>query len=283
MLPKGWQVKALVTGAAGFIGSHLCDHLVELGHEVTGVDNLARGDMRHVSQYVRFIKADIRGPFAAALMDGADWVFHTAAVSTTPWAVRDPVECNSINVTGTLNLLEAARKHGVQRFVFSSSNIVYAAPTAYKVSKLAAEGYCEAYTHLYGLSTVCLRYSNVFGSLRQNPENCIASMRLSAKARGFIEVTGDGEQSRDFTNVEDVCRANVLAAQSDATGWMDICTGVNRTMNEVAALFGVPVKHVGDRPGDVKHITQDPRPASVLLGFDARVPFRQGMEPYLAV
>jgi UDP-glucose 4-epimerase len=277
-------VRCLVTGAAGFVGSHLADHLLELGHQVRGIDSLVRGDLRHVSSRAEFHKADIRGAYATAeLLRDIDWVFHTAAVSTTPWAVRNPVECNSINVDGTLNLLEAARKHGVARFVFSSSNIVYAAPTAYKVSKLAAEGYCEAYTHLYGLSTVCLRYSNVFGSLRQNPENCIASMRLSAKARGFIEVTGDGEQSRDFTNVEDVCRANVLAAaQSNVTGQMDICTGINRTMNEVAAMFGVPVKHVGDRPGDVKHIRQNPGRAGDDLGFVPRVPFEQGMAAYLA-
>jgi UDP-glucose 4-epimerase len=276
-------MKCLVTGVAGFVGSHLADHLVELGHEVTGVDNLARGNMAHVNRGVKFRRADIRSPYAASCLDGIDWVFHTAAVSTTPWAVRNPVECNSINVDGTLNLLEAARKHGVSRFVFSSSNIVYAAPTAYKVSKLAAEGYCEAYAHLYGLSTVCLRYSNVFGSLRQNPENCIASMRLSAKARGFIEVTGDGEQSRDFTNVEDVCRANVLAAaQANVTGHLDICTGINRTMNDVAGMFGVPVKHVGDRPGDIKHIRQNPGRAKDDLGFIPRVPFEQGMEPYLA-
>jgi len=275
-------VRCLVTGAAGFIGSHLTDHLLDLGHEVRGVDSLIRGDSAHVNPEVLFRKADIRSAVAAKLMAGADWVFHTAAVSTTPWAVDDPVTCNAINVDGTLALLEAAREHGVARFVFSSSNIVYAAPTAYRVSKLAGEGYCEAYTHLYGVPTVSLRYSNVFGSLRQNDENAVASMRASALSRGFIVVTGDGKQTRDFTNVADVCRANVLAAQSATAGWVDICTGVNRTMNEVAGMFGVSVKHVDDRPGDIKHIVQDPRPASVLLGFEARVPFKTGMEPYLA-
>jgi nucleoside-diphosphate-sugar epimerase len=274
-------VRCLVTGCAGFIGSHLADHLLELGHEVRGVDSLVRGGA-YVNPGVLFRKADIRSAVAARLMAGADWVFHTAAVSTTPHAVRDPVTCNAVNVDGTLALLEAAREHGVKRFVFSSSNIVYAAPTAYKVSKLAAEGYCEAYAHLYGVPTVSLRYSNVFGSLRQNPENVIASMRASALERGFIVVTGDGEQTRDFTNVADICRASVLAAQSDTGGWMDICTGISLAMNAVAAMFGVPVKHVPDRPGDIKHIVQDPRPASVLLGFEARVPFKTGMEPYLA-
>jgi nucleoside-diphosphate-sugar epimerase len=108
-------------------------------------------------------------------------------------------------------------------------------------------------------------------------------MRASALSRGFVEVTGDGEQSRDFTNVLDVCAANVLAAaQSNVTGWMDICTGINRTMNEVAALFGVPVKHVSDRPGDIKHIRQNPGRAKDELGFVPRVPFEQGMAAYLA-
>ena len=274
-------MKALVTGAAGFIGSHLADHLLSLGHEVTGIDSLVRGDRSYVSPDVDFRELDIRSVSAWELPAHTDWLFHTAAVSTTPWAVREPMTCNGINVDGTLGLLEAARAAGVRRFVFSSSNIVYAAPTPYKVSKLAAEGYCEAYTHLYGLPAICLRYSNVFGSLRQNPENAIASMRASALERGFIEVTGDGEQSRDFTNVADVCRANVLAAESGATGTVDICTGANRTMNEVAGLFGVPVKHVADRPGDIKHIRQDPRPARDLLGFTAQVPFENGMRPYL--
>jgi UDP-glucose 4-epimerase len=274
-------MRALVTGCAGFVGSHLTDYLLDLGHEVRGVDSLVRGGA-YVNPGVLFRKADIRSAVAARLMAGADWVFHTAAVSTTPHAVRDPVTCNAVNVDGTLALLEAAREHGVKRFVFSSSNIVYAAPTAYKVSKLAAEGYCEAYAHLYGVPTVSLRYSNVFGSLRQNGENCIAAMRASALERGYVEVTGDGEQTRDFTNVTDICRANVLAAQSGAKGWMDICTGHNRTMNEVAGLFGVPVKHVPDRPGDIKHITQNPGRAKDELGFTAQVPFKTGMEPYLA-
>lgn len=273
-------MKALVTGCAGFIGSHLTDHLLELGHHVRGIDSLIRGDESRVSPFVEFHAADILSEHLSDLLDGADWVFHTAAVSTTPWAVRDPETCNSINVTGTLNLLAAAREAGVKRFVFSSSNIVYAAPTAYKVSKLAAEGYCEAYTHLYGLSTICLRYSNVFGSLRQNEENCIASMRASALRDGEIQVTGDGEQTRDFSDVRDVCRANVLAAESGVTGAVDICTGVNRSMNEVAAFFGVPVRHVPDRPGDIKHIRQDPAPARRLLGYEASVPFEESMTAY---
>ena len=277
-------MRAIVTGAAGFIGSHLVDYLLQQGHEVLGIDALipGRGDVARVSLDAGFAEADIRRRTGwSPLFKGIDWVFHLAAVSTTPWAVADPVTCHHINVTGTVNLLEAARRAGVSRFVFSSSNIVYAAPTAYKVSKLAAEGYCETYSHLYGLSTVALRYSNVFGSLRQNDENVIMSMRKSARENGFVQVTGDGTQSRDFTNVSDICKANLLAAESDVTGHLDICTGTNHTMNEVAAFFGCEVRHVPERPGDIKHIRQGPGPAMNLLKFWAQVPFEEGMRVYL--
>ncbi len=276
-------MKAVVLGAGGFIGSHLTDYLIELGHDVLAVDALipGRGFCERVNSRARFVHADIRSPGAQDLLRGAGCVFHTAAVSTTPWAVSDPLNCNDINVAGTLNLLEGARRAGVERFVFSSSNIVYAAPTAYKVSKLAAEGYCEVYSHLYGLSTICLRYSNVFGSLRQNPENCIMSMRGSFLKDGRVWLTGDGEQSRDFTNVADICRANLLAAESAVTGAVDICTGVNHTMNEVAAFFNCPVEYLPDRPGDIRHIVQEPSSAREKLSFEARVPFVEGMQAYL--
>lgn len=276
-------MRCVITGCAGFIGSHLADYLLSEGHEVRGIDALwpGRGDAARVSKDVDFWKADIRDPGVRVYLDGADWVFHTAAVSTTPWAVADPVETNDINVSGTLNLLEGARKAGVQRFVFSSSNVVYAPYTAYWASKQAAEYYCRVYTTLYGLPAIPLRYSNVFGSLRQNPENCIASMRESWLRDGYIWLTGDGEQSRDFTNVADICRANLLAAQSDATEPTDICTGVNHTMNEVARQFGCRIEYRDDRAGDVKHIRQDPAPARDRLGFEARIPFEDGMRVYL--
>jgi UDP-glucose 4-epimerase len=276
-------VRAVVTGCAGFIGSHLTDYLISRGHRVLGVDALlpGRGHYGHVNRKAEFRQADIRDRDTGGWLAGADVVFHTAAVSTTPWAVTDPVTCNDINVTGTLNLLEAAHKAGVARFVFSSSNVVYAPNTAYWASKMAGENYCHVYDSLYGLSTVSLRYSNVFGSLRQNLENVIMSMRASWLASGHVWLTGDGEQSRDFTNVADICRANLLAAQSDATGTIDICTGVNHTMNEVASFFGCPVEYRPEREGDVKHIVQDPGPAAEALGFKTEVLFSEGMQAYL--
>jgi nucleoside-diphosphate-sugar epimerase len=276
-------VKAVVTGGAGFIGSHLTDYLLGQGHEVLVIDALIphRSDKGLLNPAAEFAEADIRDRWTRTLLKGADWIFHTAAVSTTPWTVADPLTCNAINVDGTLNLLEGAREHGVKRFVFSSSNVIYAPYTAYWASKQAAEHYCQVYSGLYGLSTVALRYSNVFGSLRQNPENVIMSMRASFRETGRIWLTGDGEQSRDFTNVADICRANLLAARSNITGPVDICTGVNHTMNEVASFFGCPVDYRPDREGDVKHIRQDTWPAREMMGFEARVPFDEGMRVYL--
>jgi nucleoside-diphosphate-sugar epimerase len=276
-------LRAVVTGVAGFIGSHLTDYLLSEGHDVTGIDALfaGRGDAARVSGDVDFHKADIRDPATGDLLEGADWVFHTAAVSTTPWAVADPVETNDINVAGTLSMLEGARQAGVQRFIFSSSNVIYAPYTAYWASKQAAEHYCRVYTTLYGLPAIPLRYSNVFGSLRQNEENCIMSMRASWLRDGYIWLTGNGEQSRDFTNVADICRANLLAAWSDTTDPVDICTGVNHTMNDVARQFGCRIEYRGERAGDVKHIRQDPAPARDRLGFEAKIPFEEGMSVYL--
>jgi UDP-glucose 4-epimerase len=273
----------VVTGCAGFIGSHLCDRLVSEGHQVTGIDALlpGRGDFGRVPPAVRFYMHDIRDERSAGLLAGADWVFHTAAVSTTPWAVSKPVETNDINVNGTLNLLQGALDGGVSRFVFSSSNVIYAPFTAYWASKQAAEAYCSVWDTLYGLPTIALRYSNVFGSLRQNPENVVMSMRAAKLRDGAIWLTGDGEQSRDFTSVHDITRANLLAAAGAVTGAVDICTGVNHTMNEVAAMFGCPVTYRPDRDGDVKHIRQDPAMARKLLGFSAEVPFEEGMRAYL--
>lgn len=276
-------MKCVVTGAAGFIGSHLTDYLIGEGHTVRGIDALwpGRGDYARVNPGAEFYQADIRYDGTRKFLKDADWVFHTAAVSTTPWAVADPVQTNDINVSGTLNLLEGARQAGVRRFVFSSSNVIYAPYTAYWASKQAAEYYCRVYTTLYGLPAIPLRYSNTFGSLRQNEENCIMSMRASWLRDGRVWLTGDGEQSRDFTNVADICRANLLAAQSDVTEPVDICTGVNHSMNEIAGMFGCPVEYRPERAGDVKHIVQEPAPARDLLGFEATVPFAEGMRVYL--
>lgn len=274
-------MRVFVTGSAGFIGSHLVDYLIKQGYEVIGIDNLIRGKREYINPKSEFIKADIRSQSIDRYLKGVDWIFHLAAIATTPWAMRDPILTNDINVNGTLNLLMAAKKAKIKRFVYSSSNVVYSEQTPYWVSKKAGENYTRVFNLLYGLSTISLRYSNVYGSLRANEENCIMALRKSWLGKGYVVVTGDGKQSRDFSHVSDIARANLLAAESQVCGEFDICTGVNTTLNEVAAIFKCPVKYVPDRSGDAKHIIQDPKPAWKKLGYKYSIKFNEENKIYM--
>jgi len=274
----------LIVGGQGFIGSHLVDALVSSGASVKVIDNGLSGDNRN--EKAEYISADIRKfDEIEQHFAGIEKVFHLAAIARTPWCVDDPILCYETNVLGSVNVLEAARKHGVKRVVLSSSNIVYAAETPYKQSKLAMEAIANVYNELYGQSVVCLRYSNVYGP-RQREDgpspNVFAAFRKSLRERGYIEITGDGEQSRDFTHVSDIARANILASEKDCGGVIDVCTGRNVTMNYVAKdLFKAPVQYVGDRKGDIKHIIQKPEAARELLGWSPTVELEQGIADVL--
>lgn len=279
-------MKILITGVAGFIGSHLADYFIERGHEVVGIDNLLTGSVENINKKVFFIEQDIRNyKHIEMYFQNADWVFHEAAIARTPWTIDDPTLCHDTNVTGTFNVLKASLEHDVKRVVIASSNIVYAANTPYKASKLATEQYAKVFNDTYGLSTICLRYSNVYGSLRQSEQgpavNCIASLRKSKRENGYIWITGDGEQTRQFTHIDDICRANELAVKSKHIEPLDICTGEPMTMNSIAKLFKCPIQHVEERRGDVKHIDQSPVKAFTFLKFKAKVPFKKGIQVYL--
>lgn len=268
--------RCVVTGGAGFIGGHLARKLAADGHDVLVIDDLTHSNGARIPLSTEFRQFDTRR-VESTDFKGADVVFHLAAVSRTPPAVADPERCISVNVMGTARVLEAARQAGVSRFVFSSSNVVYAADTAYRASKLTGEGLCAVYSSMYDLSTISLRYSNVYGSGMMTGDVAVfASLRDSKLQNGYIEITGDGRQSRDFTHVSDIVRANILAWRSDVQGSLDVCTGINRTMNEVAPLFECEVRHVGDRKGDAKHIVQNPVPALERIGWKAEVPFETG-------
>lgn len=283
------MAKCLVTGGAGFIGGHLARKLIALEHEVTIVDDNTNSTAKDAPSEADFYREDIS---YIDLVDlhfiDYDVLFHCAAVSRTPPAVKAPLRCMAVNVTATHGLLEAVRQDNPKcRFVFSSSNIVYAGDTAYKVSKLAAEGLCKVYASLYGLSTISLRYSNVYGPcIKEGDCAVFASLRDSARKNGYIEITGDGTQTRDFTHVDDIVRANLLAWEhTELSGVepIDICTGVNTSLLDIAEYFkksgrAVDVRFTGERTGDVKHIHQSPDRAAELLGWKPEIVLADGID-----
>jgi UDP-glucose 4-epimerase len=247
------------------------------------VDNLVSGDKSNVNPDARFRAISVNdGDFALLVKEEKpDGIFHCAALARTPWCIDAPSLCFEANVRGTHSVLEAARMCGTPRVVLSSSNIVYAAETPYKASKLMGEQWARAYAETYKMSVISLRYSNVYGP-RQSEKgpspNVFASLRKRKRETGYVEITGDGEQSRDFTHVGDIVRAQLLAMNSSFCGEIDLCTGVNYTMNDVAKLFGGEVKYLPERPGDVKHIVQDPKPAFEKLGWRYRVTLKDGIK-----
>jgi UDP-glucose 4-epimerase len=282
--------KVVITGIAGFIGSHLADYLIDQGHSVVGIDNLSTGDEKNVNPQAVLHIADIRNfdQIRTILsIEKPDWVFHEAANARTFLSVADPLLNDEINIRGTLHMLLAAKEMGVKRFVFASSCIVNAPNTPYYVSKLAAEEYVRIFHTLYGFSTISLRYSNVYGSLRQSEKgasiNALASLHKSKRETGRIWITGDGTQARDWTHVYDICRANLLAAESDTTGVLDICTGIETNMNEIAAYFSCPIDYVPAENGDAKCLSdkQDWEKAWKKIGYKYEIPLNEAsLEPY---
>jgi UDP-glucose 4-epimerase len=278
-------MKYLVTGGAGFIGSHLVDRLLADGHTVTIIDNLLSGSKKNIHPCATLIQTDIRNfDKIQEYFKDCDGVFHLAALARTPWCIDDPALCYEINVMGTLNVLEAVRKYKVPRIVLTSSNVVYAFYTPYRTSKEALEGLARTYKDMYGVSTICLRNSNVYGqrqSERGPSPNVFAALRKSKKENGFLLLTGDGEQTRDYTHVSDIVEGHILAMKSMKSGTYDLCTGINHTLNKVASYFDCPVRYTAERPGDMKHIYQDPSAAEVTLGFRAKIQLDEGIKDFL--
>lgn len=280
--PSVWGGKYLVTGGQGFIGSHIVDELVRRECKVTVVDTQLSGDNVNKSPNVTYHKVDINDYKALEpLMVGLDGVFHMAAIARTPWCCMDPLLAMQTNTMGTVNVLEASRKADVKRVTLSSSNVVYAAETPYKASKQALEMIAKSYMELYDRSVMAMRYSNVYGP-RQREDgpapNVFAAFRKAARNDGTIYITGDGEQSRQFTHVSDIVRANMMAMHSTFRGVIDVCFGEPVTMNKAAGLFGVPITYVPERPGDIKHIIQDPKPAEEAIGFVGKVKLEVGIK-----
>ena len=296
----------LVTGGAGFIGSHVVAELLRRGHDVRILDNFStgrRGNLDAVGDDVEVFEGDMRSyERAHNAVKGVDYVIHLAALPSVPRSVQDPLTTNEANITGTLNVLLAARDDGVRRVVLASSSSIYGANAAmpkredlmpqpispYAVSKLAAEQYARAFATVYGLETVSLRYFNVFGP-RQDPTSQYSGviprfMRLALEG-GRPVVYGDGLQSRDFTYVANVVEATLSAATATgaAGGICNIGCGDPKTVLDlIAAVSRVSGRRLEPdfappRPGDVKHSFADISLARELLGYEPKVDFGEGI------
>jgi len=299
-------MRTLVTGAAGFIGSHLCRRLVADGHEVVGLDDLSDGKLENLTDLpeVRFVEADLREQDAVQqAADGCSVIFHQGAMRSVPRSIAQPAETTDVNVRGTLNVLLAARDRPAN-VVFASSSSVYGDQetfplredmtsllrSPYAASKLAGEAYCRSWWLSFGVPTVSLRYFNVYGP-GQDPENEYAAVVprfVMACMNGTApEIHGDGEQSRDFTYIDDVIEANLLAgvAPEQARGRvMNVGggrepTSVNRILEIVARLIGVkpePV-HTPSREGDVRKTEADVSLARRAIGYEPKIDIEEGL------
>jgi UDP-N-acetylglucosamine/UDP-N-acetyl-alpha-D-glucosaminouronate 4-epimerase len=299
-------MRALVTGGAGFIGSHLATRLVADGHDVRVLDNFATGrrsNMNAIGGDVELVEGDIQSyERAHKAVRGCDIVFHQAALPSVPRSIQDPLTSNATNVIGTLNILLAARDEGVQRVVYASSSSVYGAnPTLpkqedmaalpispYATAKLAAEGYCRSFGVGYGLETVALRYFNVFGA-RQDPSSqyaaVIPNFITALLDNRAVTIFGDGEQSRDFTHVDNVVQANLLAMHAaDVSGKVfNVACGRKVSLNELVGqlqqLIGSDVEtiYAPRRAGDVPHSLASLDRARAELGYEPGVDLREGL------
>ncbi|UCD16859.1 MAG: SDR family oxidoreductase [Candidatus Zixiibacteriota bacterium] len=301
----------LITGGAGFIGSNIAAELTKRGEQVRIIDNYStgnRGNIRDFESSMEIIDGDIRDFWTVRdAVEGVDFVLHQAALPSVPRSVKNPLTSNSVNIDGTLNILEASRQAAVKRVVLASSSSIYGDTpelpkreemrtkplSPYAVTKLANEKYAEVFYELYGLETVALRYFNIFGP-RQDPDS-----EYSAVIPKFINalqlkkppiVFGDGEQSRDFTFVENAVQANLLATTAEnAVGkYYNIACGARYTLNELIVLLkeiiGVDIQPRYDppRPGDILHSYADISNARHDLGYKSTVDFKEGLRRTVA-
>jgi UDP-glucose 4-epimerase len=274
--------KCLVTGVAGFIGSHLADRLVELGADVYGIDNMYSGYYKNINDKVKFTQFDFTD--REAVLEYFDvirpeYVFHLGAWSRMPMCLEDPLGAYQNNVIGSLNILEQSRKYGVKKVVLSSSCIVYGEETPYKATKVAMEDAAKVYRTMYGLPTTCFRYANVYGTRQEvgMDSAMFAMLKDSLNKNGYVTIFGDGEQTRDWVHVDDICRANIHFMESDFEGEIDIATGRSISLNQIIDILGVPAKYIEKRKGDALHISLDPEPAK-KLGYETTIKFEDGIK-----
>ena len=297
--------RVAVTGGAGFIGSHLVEALVSRGYQVTIIDDLSTGKKQNVGKLlgdkVDLIQASVTDPsLLTRLFQNIDYVFHLAALPSVPRSIEAPLASHQVNITGTLNVLVSARDNGVSKVVYASSSAVYGdspllpkredmtpnPQSPYAVTKVGGEYYCKVFQTVYGLDTVCLRYFNVYGP-RQDPNSQYAAVIprfISRALEGNPPIIfGDGEQTRDFTFVRDAVEANILAAESDATGVFNIGSRSRTTINELAKLIarllatGVKPIYQEPRAGDIRHSLADISKAR-QIGYNPKYSLEEGLK-----
>jgi len=301
------KAKIIVTGGSGFIGSNLVRKLSHTGNSVIVIDDLSTGNFINIedlekSGKIEFIKGSITDiGLLHENFKGIDYVFHQAAIPSVPRSVKDPIGTNNANINGTLNVLIACKENNIKKVVCASSSSAYGnTPTLpkkenmlpqplspYAVAKLTGEYYCQAFTEVFGLKSASLRYFNVYGP-RQNPESEYAAVIPKFVSRVLTDkrpiVYGDGEQTRDFTYVEDVVNANILAAESQATGVFNIGSGKNISINSLARLImelcgkNLELEHSDPALGDVKDSLADISKAAEKFGYTPNFDLTKGLK-----
>ncbi|MEM3382526.1 MAG: SDR family oxidoreductase [Nitrososphaerales archaeon] len=300
--------RILVTGGAGFIGSHIVDRLLQEGFKVIVLDNLSTGRITNIKHYLKnknfqLIKGDIREEnVVRRALKGVEAVIHEAAISSVEESIKNPIKTNDVNVNGTLNLLNLSVKEGVKRFIFASSASVYGdlnpplnedfqpkPMSPYAVSKLSGEYYCKVFHKIYGLETICLRYFNVYGPRQRNNQynNVIINFIDNIKKNKPLVIFGDGLQTRDFIYISDVVEASIIALKSkEGIGEVfNIATGKPTTINELAQIIieikgkrGIEPIHTEPRKGDIRHSYANTKKAEEILKFRAKILLGEGLK-----
>lgn len=294
-------MKYVVTGGAGFIGSHIVDALIDRGDEVHIIDNFFTGKRERINPKAVLHEIDIRDfENLRFLFRGVRGVFHMAAQSRVPFAFREPLLSHEINITGTLNVLLAARDTGVKRVLYPGSYVAYGTPNVppfredmnvypivpYAIQKCVGEQYCQMVSRFFSLETVVFRFVNVYGPRQSGasdgPSACVIGIFFEQRKKGEpITVVSDGTQRRDFIHVSDVVRANLLAMESERVGRGEIInlgTGKNYSMIEVAETIGGPWKFIDARSGETPDILVDITKARELLSWEPRISFQEGIQ-----
>lgn len=289
--------KVVVTGGAGFIGSHLVDALVDLGYEVHVIDNLFSGKKEYVNKKVKLHIIDIRDKEKIELIiKDAKYVFHEAAIPQVQYSIENPVLTNEVNVVGLLNVLEAARLNKVKRLIFASSSAIYGdtdelpleetakakAISPYGTQKYVGEKYCKLYADIYKIETVCLRYFNVYGPRQyavDDNSSVISKFIKFHKENNPLIITGDGKQTRDFVHVKDVVLANLLAMKGENVGRgevINIGTGKGIAINHIANLIGGKILRQAARKEPLNSYANINK-AKELLGWSPEISIEDGL------